>query len=71
MKLEDVLALLASSAPKTPEQLTDDEVLALAFMSGCAMERTDTGYRVANPIGIQKFNGRFVVYESWRRACDG
>lgn len=48
---------------KEPEQLTDLERLALAFMAGCEMEFTGTGVRAKNPFGIVKIGGVFQVGE--------
>jgi hypothetical protein len=56
------IAVIATGCrDKEPEQLTDQERIALAIVGGCAWERTDTGIRVTDAFGIQKVDGKFIV----------
>lgn len=56
------IAVLASGCiDKEPEQLSEQERIALAIVAGCNFEHTGTGIRVTDEFGIQKINGKFVV----------
>lgn len=60
---ERVSALAANCHGMEPDQLSELQKVALGIAAGCETEWTGTGYRLKNPIGIQKINGRFVVAE--------
>ena len=46
---------------KEPEQLTDQEQIALAIIAGASWEMTETGVRVTDAFGIVKNEGKFHV----------
>lgn len=61
MLFDDVGAIAGGCLGKKPEELSDQEKLALYFMSGGEMEYSSSGYRAAQPFAIQKINGRLIV----------
>jgi hypothetical protein len=58
-----VVAIAAGCRDREPDQLSDQERLALAIIGGCELEFTGTGVRAKNPFGIQKIDGRWIVRE--------
>jgi hypothetical protein len=58
---ERIGVLAASCLDLEPEQLSDEQRIALAILGGCAWERTETGIRVTDAFGIQKVEGRWIV----------
>lgn len=68
---ERVVALAASCNDLEPEQMNDQQKLALAIVGGCPWEFTGTGIRVTVPFAIQKIHGQIrVSYSAQRRGAD-
>lgn len=72
MRFEDIGAIAGGAMLKEPEELTEQERVALAVMAGCAYDiDTNAGrINIRNPIGFAKINGKLTVHESVARRGD-
>jgi hypothetical protein len=56
-----IAAIAHNCQHKEPDQLTDQERVALAILAGASWEMTETGVRVTDAFGIVKTDGKFTV----------
>jgi hypothetical protein len=62
-------ALAAGCVDKEPDQLSDQEKVALAIYGGCNYEFTQTGIRVTESFAIQKVRGKLTIVRWANRAA--
>lgn len=72
MKFEDIGAIAGAALHKEPDELTEDERVAIAVMAGCAydFDWIEMRLSIKNPIGFVKINGKLEVRESIARRGD-
>lgn len=69
MNFDQLGEIAGRATMKEPHELTSEERLALAFISGCEMETVmeppDFRYviRTKNPVGFQKIDGKWRISE--------
>ncbi len=54
---------LEECADKSPDELTSKEKFFVCMAAGCETKVEDSSICIANPVRIEKKDGRFVVYE--------